>query len=255
MIAKSRFLFLSILAFSLLTISCKKSDNTEENCENFHWSYEGEGGPEFWLTCYEDCGGIAQSPIDITSTRQDPMLSALSTDYKNAPIHLLNNGHSIEYTYTAGSTLNLNGDNFELLQLHFHTQSEHTVNGMHYPMEVHLVHKNESTGQLAVIGVFFVEGAENTFLDAFIENLPANTDDQYVSEKLLSASDLLPANQGYYSYTGSLTTPPCSEIVSWFVMKTPIEASSAQIEKMHEIMHDNFRPVQALNGREVTEFN
>ena len=254
---KKNYPVLVIFALVTLTFSACKDDDepTAVDCDNFQWAYEGNEGPANWFECNTDCGGTVQSPIDVTGAQADASLTALSTHFEAVPVELINNGHTVEFEYEAGSKLTLNGADFELLQFHFHTESEHTVNGTHYPMEAHLVHKNNATGALAVIGIFFEEGAENVFLKNFSDNLPAAKDD-HVSDSAttVDVTDLLPADNSYFTYSGSLTTPPCSEIVTWLVMKTPVEASADQISKFHTIMHDNNRPIQGLNGRTITEF-
>ncbi len=252
---KSNILILGLLAMFVLISSCKRDKDEEEfSCVDYHWEYEGEAAPETWGTCAANCGGLAQSPVNITEAIVDANLNALTTNYQNAPIELAYNGHTIQFDYKAGSSLTLNGETFNLLQFHFHTKSEHTINGEQYPMEVHLVHQNPDTDDLAVIGIFFEEGSENAFLANFSDNLPETENSPLSLSNEVNATDLLPSDMGYYTYTGSLTTPPCSEIVTWLVMKTPVQASSTQINAMHNIIQDNFRPVQALNGREVKEF-
>ena len=170
-----------------------------------------------------------------------------------APIELVNNGHTIQFNFSKGSTLKWNGEKYDLLQFHFHTRSEHTISEKHFPMELHLVHKSE-TGGLAVIGVFFKEGKENSLLEQFINNLPSEANQVFSDEAEINAADLISPNAGYFTYSGSLTTPPCSQIVNWIVLKENLEASQRQIKKIQEIMGENFRPTQAVNGREIKEF-
>jgi len=228
---------------------------SEHSCNDFHFAYDGEEGPDHWATCFADCGGGTQSPIDIAGAVTDMTLPGLEVHYENVPIELINNGHTVEFEYETGSKLVLNGEDYKLLQFHFHSSSEHTVGGTQYPMEAHLVHINEATGALAVIGIFFENGAENTFLKNFSDNLPASSGDHYSPGSLANVEELLPADGNYYTYTGSLTTPPCSEIVTWIVMKAPVEASSEQLSNFSGVLHDNFRPVQDLNGRTVLASN
>ncbi len=247
-----RLLAISCLFISVIFSACKED---ELACEAFHWTYEGESNPETWPSCYSDCAGSDQSPIDIVGAVADASLSGLDTDYASSSINLVNNGHSIQQNYDMGSTLTLNGEAFDLLQVHFHTGSEHTVNGIRFPMEAHLVHKSSTSGNLAVVGILFEEGAENTFLAKFIDDVPEEENKNFFSSTLVDISTLLPSDPGYFTYAGSLTTPPCSEIVTWFVMQTAVEASSAQISKIHGIVHDNYRPVQPLNGRDLKSFN
>lgn len=253
---KFHFLVLGFFFTSILISSCKKDDDDPVvDCNDYQWEYEGIDGPDTWVNCYPDCGGTSQSPVNITGAVVDPGLTALETHYEDVPIELINNGHTVEFDYETGSTLKLNGDDYNLLQFHFHTESEHTVDNLHYPMEVHLVHENEASGNLAVIGIFIEEGNENTFFANFFNDLPPATDDHYSSATVVNVEGLLPSNGDYFTYSGSLTTPGCFEVVTWLVLKMPVEASSTQIQQMHDIIHDNYRPVQLLNGREITVFN
>lgn len=246
-------LLLCIFGILLILPSCQNDDD-EIDCDTYMWEYEGEAAPDTWPICSANCGGQSQSPINITDATADNSLGAVTTSYKAVPVGLVNNGHSIQFDYDAGSTVNINGKEFELLQFHFHTLSEHTVIDQHYPMEAHLVHQSED-GNLAVVAVFFEIGSENAFLSNFAGNIPDAEGKNYTSADMVNVEDVLPENTSYYTYTGSLTTPPCSEIVTWVVMKSPVEASSAQIDEMSKILNSNFRPAQALNGREIKEFN
>lgn len=248
----------SVILFLLFAVSCKDDDKViPTDCTDIHWTYEGAEGPDHWselCTGYSDCAGVSQSPVDIRNTVLDASLAAIPKSYTNSKTAILNNGHTIQFTYDGGSSITVNGEQYDLLQFHFHTSSEHTVNGASHPMEVHLVHKNAATGKLAVIGVFIDEGAENTLLTKFMSHLPEQHDETYSSSDTYTASDLLPAGQGYYTYPGSLTTPPCSEIVTWIVMKNHIEASAAQIQKIESIEHENNRPLRPIGSRTIKEF-
>jgi carbonic anhydrase len=167
---------------------------------------------------------------------------------------MYNNGHTIEFKYDAGSNLQWKGETYTLKQFHFHASSEHQVQSNSYPMEVHLVHEN-AAGKLAVVGIFFNAGAENQLLKKFEANYPNGKGTYYASSDRYTVADLYPNNKGYYNYSGSLTTPPCTEGVTWIVMKEPISASSAQIQKISSIMKQNNRPVQKLNTRQVQSYN
>lgn len=247
-----------LLSGALFLSSCKKEDKIPESCDGIHWEYSGEDGPAHWgelCVGYADCDGSTQSPVDIKGAVADGTLTAIAKAYATSKTNILNNGHTIQFNYDAGSSITVNGLQYDLLQFHFHTHSEHLVNSVSYPMEVHLVHKNAATGNLAVIGVFFEEGAENPLLAHYIDHLPAHHDETFTSDETYTAADLLPAGTGYYTYGGSLTTPPCSEIVTWIVMKDPITASTAQIHDIETLEHENFRPVQPLEGRTIKAFN
>jgi len=255
--------FINLVLWSALAatlyVGCSDSstDSTDDTHaeECAHWSYTGDEGPapDHWKDCTNnaDCGGQVQSPVDITGATAEATLSDITFEYDSSKTAIVNNGHTLQWNYDAGSSILFNGTPYDLLQFHFHTPSEHTINGQHYAMEVHFVHKNASTGKLAVVGIFFNEGAENPLLQEFMDHLPASKDATYDNAAKFIASDLLPKGNSYYTYPGSLTTPPCSEIVTWLVMQTPIEASKAQIDEMKELMHANNRPLQALNGRHI----
>ncbi|MFH1159110.1 MAG: carbonic anhydrase family protein [Pseudomonadota bacterium] len=217
-----------------------------------HWTYECMNGPEHWGEVkpeFKACqSGMSQSPIDLKSTiRAD--LPAITIDYKPAPLTVLNNGHTIQVNYPEGSTMTVDGQVFNLLQLHFHTPSEYAIEGKRYDMEVHLVHKN-AAGELGVIGIMAEKGKENPAVEKIWSHLPEAGGAPQTSDKVtINASDFLPENKSYYRLMGSLTTPPCSEGVHWHVMKTPIQFSAAQIDKFKTIFPMNARPLQASNGR------
>ena len=251
---------LLILAGSFVLLSsCTQDDKViPTDCTGSHWEYEGMDGPQNWddlCTGYLDCGGHQQSPIDISKSFNDPALSAITYSYTPTAANILNNGHTIQFNQDAGSSITLSGQQYNLLQFHFHTSSEHLISGASYPMEVHLVHKNPATGGLAVIGVFVDEGTENPVLKQFLDHIPEHHDETYTAADQYSATGMLPAGTGYYTYDGSLTTPPCSEIVTWIVMKDHLTASSAQIHHIENLEHHNNRPVQGLFGRPVRSFN
>lgn len=249
---------LSILLLVLFfNAGCKEEENIPVSCVGIHFEYEGEHGPSHWgelCEGYASCDGTVQSPIDIVGATVDNTLSAINHTYTSSATHMLNNGHTVQFTYDSGSSITLNGTTYNLLQFHFHTASEHHVGGASYPMEVHLVHKDDVTGNLAVIGILFEEGAENPLLQTFLSHLPQAEDDTYEAADTYDVSSFLPADTHYYTYSGSLTTPPCSEIVTWIVMKEPIVASLEQVHAFEDIMHENNRPVQDLHGRSIREF-
>lgn len=252
-----RFTFTLFLFSLFFAAGCKDDENIPVSCEGIHFEYDGEHGPSHWAELcegYATCDGSSQSPIDITGAVPDNTLAAINHTYTSSATHILNNGHTIQFTYDSGSSINLNGATFKLLQFHFHTASEHHVGGQSYPMEVHLVHKDDVSGNLAVIGIFFEEGAENALLQSFISHLPQAEDDTYEAADTYDVSSFLPAGTHYYTYGGSLTTPPCSEIVTWIVMEEPIEASLDQIHAFENLMHENNRPIQDTHGRTIKEF-
>ncbi len=219
-----------------------------------HWGYEGEAGPKHWgeiKADYHICGsGTHQSPVNIENVALTESLEKLEIVYqKSEKMSMLNNGHTVQCNYPEGSYLQIGSKKYHLLQFHFHTPSEHTLEGESSPMEVHLVHRSKS-GELAVIGIFFKVGEHNPFLRKVIPHFPKKIKSTE-KKKSLDIRKLLPSNLSYFTYSGSLTTPPCSEGVRWIVLQTPLEASEKQIAKLHKIMGKNARPTQDLKGRVI----
>lgn len=223
---------------------------------SIHWSYEGEYSPEHWGEIKNDyckCkAGDRQSPVGIALTDK-AKLDTIYFNYYTTLLKIINNGHTIQINYGKGSTISIGNKKYELLQFHFHNPSEHKINGQSYPMEAHFVHRGED-GKLAVIGVLMEEGKSNDFIKTLWNNLPKEEGKEHVVADLkINANQFLPKNVSYYNYSGSLTTPPCSEIVNWFVLKTPVEISKAQLDKFASIFKKSARPIQPLHGRVVKE--
>jgi carbonic anhydrase len=222
-----------------------------------HWSYSGDTGPSYWESedpAFATCGiGKRQSPIDIESTVVTD-LPALRFAYKPTPLKVTDTGHTFQINAASGSGgLDVDAQHYDLVQVHFHEPSEEIVHGERYAMVAHLVHKN-AKGELAVVAVLIRVGKSNPFLKPIFDNFPAKgavEDD--VPGKSIDVGSFLPAHHGYYTFDGSLTTPPCSEHVRWFVLKTPVEASQVQVDQFKaRYSHDN-RPTQPLNGRTIEE--
>lgn len=225
---------------------------------SIHWSYEGEYCPEHWGDIkpeYSKCkGGERQSPVGIALTEKTN-LDTINFNYYATPLRIINNGHTIQVNYGSGSSISISNKKYDLIQFHFHNPSEHKLNGKSYDMEAHFVHKGED-GKLVVVGVLMEEGKGNDFIKTLWGNLPKEAGKEYaVTDLKINANLLLPKNTAYYNYPGSLTTPPCSEIVNWFVLKTPIEVSKAQLDKFASIFKKSARPIQPLHGRVVKESN
>lgn len=218
-----------------------------------HWAYEGEAGPEYWAeldAAYEACGaGLEQSPIDLTASTAADLVNILF-DYAESNVNILNNGHTIQVNYDEGSSINVGEHVYNLRQFHFHSPSEHAVDGVLYPLEMHLVHA-DADGNLAVVGVLVSEGEENPAFTPVWADVPAEEIEAQATGMVVNAADFLPAEQVFYRYNGSLTTPPCSEGVLWSVMATPIEMSAEQIAAFTTIFEGNNRPLQPLNDRDL----
>ena len=216
-----------------------------------HWTYEGEEGPAGWAELSEDfetCGaGTQQSPIDLpTEVPAATTTAELSDGEVDGTVG--DTGHSLQLTGDgADESVVVDGDAYQLVQLHVHTPSEHTVNGVAHDAEVHLVHA--AGDELLVVGVFVDEGAPSQTWQDFID-AAAESDEDHALE--LKTSEILPDELGYYSYTGSLTTPPCTESVRWIVMADPVEMSADQLDALEAAHDGNARPTQAINGRELT---
>lgn len=218
-----------------------------------HWSYSGEDGPEAWAKLTPGnfaCAGKNQSPVDLKgSIRAD--LKPLKLDYAAGGSEVLNNGHTLQVGYAPGSALWLDSVRFELKQLHFHAPSEHLIDGQSFPLEAHLVHA-DADGNLTVVAVMFNEGPENRALAPIWTRLPAQAGEKYSLPVPMAATTLLPTNRAYYRFSGSLTTPPCTEGVRWLVMKQPVSVSKEQLEAFsYVVRHPNNRPPQPLNGRAI----
>jgi len=219
-----------------------------------HWTYGGHGGPKEWGALspeFATCKlGKNQSPIDIRGAKPAD-LSAIKFDYKPSPLKVIDNGHTIQVNYAPGSSIEVDGKRYELLQFHFHKPSEEKVDGKSYAMVAHLVHKN-AEGKLAVVAVLFDKGGGNPVIASVWKNLPKEKEKEMaVADVTIDATNLLPPTKGYYKFAGSLTTPPCSEEVTWLVLKTPVKIADAEINAFGKIYPMNARPTQPLNGRAI----
>lgn len=236
-------------------------DDPGSHHEDAHWTYEGDLGPTHWATLDPDyalCGaGTAQSPIDIPAATQAAEDAHFAPAWSDGPITVADNGHAVVVTPTASETTTFGAASWPLVQFHFHAPSEHTVGGVHFPLEIHFVHK-DAAGHLAVLGVLVSEGAENAAMTRLAGALsfvpPAGG--RVVPTPTLDPTGLLPpaepaGTRAMWVYDGSLTTPPCTEGVAWHVMQTPITFSADQIATVTAYHADNSRPVQPLGTRTI----
>jgi carbonic anhydrase len=219
-----------------------------------HWSYEGKTGPSHWGSMqaeYSACSkGTRQSPINISKT-SDTKRSPLNFKYRRTrSLTILNNGHAIQINQRKGSLLHLGSTEYDLLQIHFHSPSEHNINGKSFPMEAHFVHR-DTDGNLGVVGLMIKVGKHNNALDNLWKVMPKTKKKEKLSVAY-NIADLLPADKSYYRYAGSLTTPPCTENVTWLVLKTPIEIDSTQLKAYRAVMHHTNRPLQKRNNRLIS---
>lgn len=218
-----------------------------------HWSYSGDTGPAEWGSLspeYAACAtGTAQSPIDVDTVKEENLVN-LAFNYNPSKVNIVNNGHTVEVAYDPGSFFTVDGEQYDLKQFHFHAPSEHTVDGQPAAIELHLVHQT-ADGKKAVVAVLINEGAANPAFQPVWDHLPAAESPEQEYDVQVNAADLLPTDQTTFRYGGSLTTPPCSEGVSWFIMIRPIEMSAEQIAAFTAIYDGNYRPVQPVNGRTI----
>lgn len=217
-----------------------------------HWSYEGDTGPEHWAKLAEAnaaCAGSEQSPIDLTKPFEAEVEEIEVEWSAFAPV-VLNNGHTIQANAAEGQTTRFGDATYELLQVHWHHQSEHTIDGEHAPLEAHFVHKDPDTGALLVLGVMMVQGDANQNLQTIWDVAPSE-EGEATAEAETDWTEILPDDDGVYRYAGSLTTPPCTEIVNWVVFAEPIEVSQEQIDAFATLYPKNNRPLQDLGRRFV----
>lgn len=272
-----RFGILAI--FSLIAVAFPTDHPQAGEPDKARWGYEGDIGPLYWGKLGPEFSlcetGMAQSPIDLLKSHKID-LDSIQFSYKDAPYHVINNGHTLEEIeplsekvksrypqhgqtvlhFDKDSTIVFDDDLYLLEQFHFHSPSEHTVDQKHFPMELHLVHHNERH-EAAVVAVFIEEGEHNFFFEEFLDHAPKEVgglvDDH---EHWINPVNLLPDRRTYYRYFGSYTTPPCHEGVIWAVLHDPIQVSAEQIQRFRTLLgHDNSRPTQSLHKRFVLESN
>jgi carbonic anhydrase len=222
-----------------------------------HWSYEGEGGPHAWAKLspeYAKCGsGERQSPIDI----RDGMkldLEPIAFEYRPSTFKVVDNGHTIQANVGGWNSMRVMGRRFRLVQLHFHRPSEEAIDGRQFEMVVHLVHK-DGEGRLAVVAVLVDNGARQSVIQTVLNNVPLEKGEEVAAATNLDLNQMLPESRRYYTYMGSLTTPPCTEDVLWVVMKQPVQASMDQLNLFSRMYPMNARPIQASSGRMIKESN
>ncbi len=262
---KTKLFFVAIISAATLFVACDNATNNNNNeakdtkapksCDNVHWSHKpGTDGPKQWkdlCTDFAACGGEMQSPVNIDKSTvvAEAALALPQFHYGNSTVDVVNNGHTVQFNVNGDNTVELEGKKYKLLQFHYHAKSEHTIDGQYYPLEVHFVHKHSDT-DFAVLGIMFVEGKENPLFTKYLNHFPKKKG-KFTSDDTIDLLSLFPEQKTFYHYDGSLTTPPCSEVVNWFVLTQPVEASKAQLDAFAAILHSNYRPIMPLGKRKV----
>jgi carbonic anhydrase len=221
-----------------------------------HWSYNGPAGPQTWGGLKPEfslCGnGQRQSPIDIRGGLAVD-LEPVAFSYQASRFAVIDNGHTVQANVAPGNFIDLGGKRYELVQFHFHRPSEERIDGRQFEMSVHLVHRDEQ-GKLAVVAVLMDKGQQaQPAVQKVWNNLPLEKGEENAARVALDIAELLPTDRRYFTYMGSLTTPPCSEGVQWVVMRQPVVMTAEQIELFARIYPMNARPVQQAGGRRILQ--
>jgi carbonic anhydrase len=220
-----------------------------------HWGYAGEAGPAAWGGLKPEfslCAkGQRQSPIDIRDGIAVD-LEPVQFDYKASGFGVIDNGHTVQVNVAPGNVIHLGGRRWELQQFHFHRPSEERIDGRQFDMVAHLVHK-DADGRLAVVAVLLDKGSIQPIVQMVWNNLPLEKGEEFKPQSVIDLNHLLPPDRRYYTYMGSLTTPPCSEGVLWMVMRQPVQVSQQQIDIFSRLYPMNARPVQQASGRLIKQ--
>ena len=232
---------------------CPSCASVGAAAEGPHWSYEGRTGPDHWgalADANKVCSaGSQQSPLDIASSVK-ATLPRLEIAWHKRADTIVNNGHTIQLNFNDGGALKVGNDTYKLVQFHFHRPSEHLIHGKRAPMEVHFVHAT-AAGAYGVIGVMMTAGKANAAFHKIVASMPAKEGPPVKADAAIDPQLLLPVRRGYYSYAGSLTTPPCAETVAWMLLADPIEVAAADIAAFAKLYAMNARPAQKQNRRFV----
>jgi len=220
-----------------------------------HWDYQGPGGPSNWAQLkpeFATCAsGTRQSPIDIRDGIK-VQLDPVQFDYQASGFRVVDNGHTVQVDVGPGNAIDVLGRRYELVQFHFHRPSEERIEGRPFAMVAHLVHKS-ADGRLAVVAVLLEQGRAHPVVQTVWNNLPLDRGEDVAARTTLDLNGLLPEDRGYFTYMGSLTTPPCSEGVLWMVMRQPVQVSPEQIGIFARLYPMNARPIQQAGGRLVKQ--
>lgn len=244
------FIKAATLAVALGVASCAKTEDVVV-LEAAHWDYEN---PNWQAQGYTECAGTIQSPVDIqTASTLKADLPNLEFAYSAFPIKIIDNGHTLQVNNNGTNSVTYNGKKYDFKQFHFHCHSEHLLDGVASDMEMHLVHQDPVSGALLVVGYFLKKGTANPFFESVLSNWPTTKETEVTTTTSVNLTSILPADKRYYSYVGSLTTPPCSQGVTFFILKSTLEISSPQLDAFKVHYDHDARPVQLLNSRLIYE--
>ena len=243
-------IFLVGAAALVLLASCSRNEESVDHHEQ-HWDYEN---PNWGAQGYSECAGLVQSPIDIVRANTvKATLPDIGINYENFPVKIVDNGHTVQVNASKGK-IQYRGEDYTLKQFHFHAKSEHKIDGQAKPVEVHFVHQNEKTKALIVLGVMVKGGGtHNAEFEKYLTAFPAQKNQEVTRTETINPAAMLPTNKKYYTYTGSLTTPPCSQGIHWVVFKDDVVVSDVQLQKFQKAYDHNARPVQPVGSRTVYE--
>ncbi len=260
-----KILFLVLMLSAILALPVLASEkprqhtNTQETSTkdlHAHWEYLGVENPSHWGMLskeYKKCEiGNRQSPINITMTHHGDHQQKLEFHYQTSQLHEMNNGHTIQVSHVSGCRVDPNDHKYKLRQFHFHAPSEHHIEGKAFPMEMHLVHQ-DATGHVLVIAVMMATDAPQPVLDKLWSWLPEQMGQEVSIPLEVKLTDILPTNTSHYAYSGSLTTPPCTEGVQWIVLKEPMHVTQQDFDQFVHIIGQNARPIQPLGNRHIND--
>ena len=241
---------------AVCTVVLAASCAAQEHLPQHNWDYGDAHGPSHWGDLEPDFStcknGHQQSPIDIRNPKK-AALPPIHFEYKPSRLHIIDNGHTVMINYSPGSFISVGDKKYALKQFHFHRPSEEKINGKAFEMTVHLVHADDD-GRVAVVAVLLQKGNDNPLLHELWDDFPKEKDkEEFLENVQINLSQILPPDRSYYTFSGSLTTPPCSEGVTWFVLKHPTTISAEEIERFSQLYRDDARPTQPLYDRVVLE--
>ena len=253
-----KIVFIIIVILLIAKKTYDKHITNHPKKEEIHWTYQGETSPEHWAEIEQnsDCNGNRQSTVNIIdiNTKAQPFgFKKLHRKYSPTTeiSEVVNNGHTVQFNFDKGDSIQYQNKTFHLSQIHFHEPSEHTINGIRYPLEIHLVHTSKQK-EYTVFSILAKEGADSQLFEFLESFLPLKENETKEIHQALDLSTLFPKNLDFYSYGGSLTTPPCTESVNWVIFKEPIIVSVEEVLKLKNNMpKDNYRNEQPLNDRIV----